>query len=204
MYLPKSFALDDPTLITKILREYSFATLVTTGHSGLQASHLPFEYEPETNTLRTHLARANPQWRDFGNQEALAIFQGAHGYVSPRWYETDLAVPTWNYVAVHAYGIPRVMEDDAAVTRFLERLTATYEASFETPWRLEAPDDWQAKMRTAIVAVEIPISRLEAKAKLSQNRPEGDADRVIAGLQERGEAELAASMMKVRKIAFEG
>lgn len=198
MYRPSSFKLTDVELIREVLEEWSFATLVTCGSGGMQASHLPFEYEPDANVLRTHLARANPQWREFGMGEVLAIFQGPHGYISPRWYENPLSVPTWNYVAVHVYGTVRIVEDDSVAAAVLERLVARNESNFENPWRLEAPEDWQAKMRAAIVVMEIEISRIEAKAKLSQNRPSGDVDRAIEGLDERGESALAEWMRRVR------
>jgi len=201
MYIPKSFALTDESEIERIFREFSFATLVTNDENGLQASHLPFEFDAERNVLISHMARANPQWRAFQNSEteALVIFQGPHGYISPQWYETELAVPTWNYVVVHVYGKPRIVEDDAEVVALLERLVAANEAQFENPWRLEAPDDWQAKMRRAIVGIEIPVSRVEAKAKMSQNRPANDVLGVIEGLEAKGQTELAKWVQQLNR-----
>lgn len=197
MYIPKSFVMDEAGAIQSFIYENSFATLITHGESGLQASHLPFEFEAENNKLISHLARANPQWRDFGNGEVLVAFTGPHGYISPSWYETELAVPTWNYVAVHVYGTATVLEDDSAVAGLLERLVARYEAGMPNPWRLEAPEAWQANMRKALVGFEITIARVEAKAKLSQNRPAADIVGAIAGLVGQGNAELAAMMWGV-------
>lgn len=194
MYLPKSFELTDPNTIAEIIAANSFGTLISHGETGLQASHLPFEFDPQRSILRCHMARANPQWRDFQEQEVLAIFQGPHGYISPRWYQTELAVPTWNYVAIHVYGQPRIIEDDAEVEALLENLVAQHEAQFDAPWKLEAPADWQQNLRRAIVGFEMTITRIEAKAKMSQNRPAEDREGVIRGLQEQGETHLAAAV----------
>jgi transcriptional regulator len=194
MYLPKSFELTDSDLIAQIINDNSFGTLISNGDNGLQASHLPFDFDSQRGVLRCHMARANPQWRDFEGQEVLAIFQGAHGYISPRWYQTELAVPTWNYVAVHVYGKPTILEDDGEVVALLENLVAQQESQFETPWKLEAPADWQQKMRRAIVGFEMTITRIEAKAKMSQNRPAEDVEGVIAGLESKGDTPLAAWM----------
>jgi transcriptional regulator len=194
MYTPKSFAITDANLIEQVIAENSFGTLVSHGKDGIQASHLPFEFDAERRVLRCHIARANPQWRDFENGELLAIFQGAHGYISPRWYQTELAVPTWNYIAIHAYGMPVIIENDAEVMSLLENLVAKHESQFETPWKLEAPKDWQEKMRRAIVGFEMRITRIEAKAKMSQNRSGEDVAGVAEGLAAKGESELAAWM----------
>jgi transcriptional regulator len=127
----------------------------------------------------------------------MVVFTGPHGYISPSWYETDLAVPTWNYVAVHVYGTATVLEDDSAVAGLLERLVAKYESTMPNPWRLQAPEEWQANLRKAIVGFEITVSRVEGKAKLSQNRPAVDIAGAIAGLVGQGNAELAAMMWGV-------
>lgn len=194
MYLPKSFELTDSEAIAQIIAANSFGTLISHGAAGLEASHLPFEFDPQRSVLRCHMARANSQWRDFDGQELLAIFQGPHGYISPRWYETQLAVPTWNYVAVHVYGQPRIIEEDAEVAALLEKLVAQHEAQFAPPWKLEAPTDWQQNLRRAIVGFEMTVTRIEAKAKMSQNRPALDREGVLAGLEAQGETELAAAV----------
>jgi transcriptional regulator len=133
--------------------------------------------------------------------EVMAIFQGAHGYISPRWYKTELAVPTWNYLAVHVYGAPRVIEDDEEVAKLLENLVAKHEGGFEKPWKLEAPDEWQANLRAAIVGFEMKISRIEGKAKMSQNRPAHDVEGVIEGLQSSGQNELAMWVRQLNQIS---
>jgi transcriptional regulator len=192
MYTPKSFALTDPTLIAQVIDCHSFGTLISNGEGGLQASHLPFEFDAEQGLLRCHMARANPQWRDFGDKDVLAIFQGPHGYISPSWYQTELAVPTWNYVAVQVYGTPRIIEDDAEVAALLESLVTEHESWFEKPWKLEASEEWQRNLRRAIVGFEMKITRVEAKAKMSQNRPAEDIAGVVAGLEANHQKELAA------------
>jgi transcriptional regulator len=149
------------------------------------------------------MARANRQWQDFAGleaegREALVVFQGAHGYVSPSWYAPGPAVPTWNYLAVHAYGRPRIVEDMAEIRAHQDRLVDAHEAGLAAPWAMAGQDDeYIARMLCGIVAVEMPIARLEAKAKLSQNRTAVDRRGVIAALEasERpGDRELAAAM----------
>ena len=184
MYVPEAFRLDDRDRITEVMRAFDFALLVTAPGGRPQASHLPFLYDPEPlseagpqGTLLGHMARPNPQWRDFAalaeaGQEALVIFQGPHAYISPTWYGAGPpTVPTWNYVAVHAYGLPRVIEDTAEVRMLLDRLVVTQEAGLEPAWSTATlSEKYMAGMQRGLVAFEIPVSRLEAKAKLSQNK----------------------------------
>ncbi len=188
MYLPPPFRETRPGALAALIRDYNFGTLVTHGPEGLAASHLPFLYDPERGphgTLRAHMARANPQWPDFaGGEEALAIFQGPHAYVSPSWYTVSPAVPTWNYAVVHAYGVPRVI-DDEGLRALLEELVRTHEAGFAAPWRFDSlPDEYVERQARAIVGFEIPVTRLEGKFKLNQNRSEADHERVIAALSD--------------------
>jgi transcriptional regulator len=183
VYIPPLFAAHDRSTVFDLMEQYSFATLVTNGERGLIASHLPFLLDRaigENGLLLAHMARANPQWRDFDEgTEALVIFQGEHGYISPAWYEVHPSVPTWSYAVAHAYGLPRVIEDEARVQAILERLVNTNEAHRENPWNMDLPADFLATMVNAIVAFEIPISRLEGKFKLSQNRPVVDQRHVL-------------------------
>ncbi len=185
MYVPEAFRLDDPRRIAELMRAHDFALLVTAPEGVPQATHLPFLYDPEpvsdagpAGTLLAHMARPNPQWRDFeklaaAEQEALVIFQGPHAYISPTWYGEGLPnVPTWNYVAVHAYGLPKVIEEPERVRALLERLVATQEAGLDPAWSTAGlTEKYLAGMQRGLVAFEIPVSRLEAKAKLSQNKP---------------------------------
>lgn len=201
--------LDDSREIARIMDDFGFALLVTTVEGSPQASHLPFlldEQRGPNGTLLAHMARSNPQWRHFSRQaergeDALVVFQGPHAYVSPSWYGPGDAVPTWNYVAVHAYGTPRVIDDPAAVHRLLERLVSQQESGFATPWSLaRAEESYITRMQRGIVAFEVPIARLEAKAKLSQNRTP-DQRRGVAAALKRGagvfDRQVAASMRKL-------
>jgi transcriptional regulator len=182
MYIPSSNRADDHDQLHGLMREYNFAILVTQHEGAPFATHLPFMLDAERGphgTLLAHMARANPQWRDFSaGGEALVIFQGPHAYISPSWYEAHPSVPTWNYAVVHAYGVPRPIEDHGTLYRMLEALVDTHEAGFAQPWRMELPDDYMDKMMRAVVGFEIEITRLEGKLKLSQNRSEHDQRRV--------------------------
>jgi transcriptional regulator len=186
VYIPREFEVADRTLLYDLMERFSFASLVTVRAGYPVSSHLPFLVRRdagEHGTLVGHMARANRQWQDFGEAgEALVIFQGDHGYVSPSWYETHPSVPTWNYLAVHAYGFPRLIEDAERVRETLRALVTRYEAGFDEPWPMDLPDDYLRKMIGGIVVFEIPLTRLEGKFKLSQNRPVADRRRVIATL----------------------
>jgi transcriptional regulator len=181
---------------------------VTASDGPPQASHLPFLLDPDRGpegTLLAHMARANPQWREFRGlaergDQALVAFQGPHAYISPTWYGPGEAVPTWNYVAVHAYGTPQVIDDPSEVRALLERLVHQQEAGFQTPWSLEqAEDSYITRMLRGIVAFQIPIARLEAKAKLNQNRTPDQRRGAVAALEDGTgvfDRQLAALMRK--------
>lgn len=200
MYIPSHFECADPNRLATIIHEHSFATVVTQSNGALFASHLPVLYFPERGkhgVLAAHVARANPQWRQFTpDHEALVIFQGPHGYISPSWYETTPAVPTWNYVAVHAYGVPRILSGEALED--LVRVTVEkYESALPNPWKANLPPEYRSKMINAIVGFEIEVSRIEGKFKLSQNRPPEDAAGAIeflANSQDPTDRDLAQLM----------
>jgi len=202
VYLPKHFTETDPAVLAEIMERNSFATLVTHGKDGLIASQLPFMYERAAGvqgTLLCHLARPNPQVADLKEgREVLVVFAGPHTYVSPSWYGTTPAVPTWNYVAVHAYGTPRAIEDSAALIRLVGDLTTLHEGGRAVPWRLaDEPTDYIKGMVRGIIGFVIPITRLQGKLKLSQNRSSADRSRVIAALRGEshpGAADIAALM----------
>jgi transcriptional regulator len=198
MYVPAHFAPDE-ALVQELLRNHGAADLVTVTPQGLVATMLPFIYEPsvgEHGALHGHLARNNDQWRQDAAGESLAIVRGPDAYITPGWYESKRehgrVVPTWNYVTAHVYG-QFIVHDDAAWTEDLvRRLTTKHEAYRDHPW---SPDDAprafiEGQLR-AIVGIELLITRVEAKAKLSQNRPPADVEGVIEGLRERGDAEMA-------------
>lgn len=209
MYLPSHFEETRVEVLHRLIREHSLGALVTLGSQGLNANHVPFEIEATPapfGTLQCHVARANPVWRDFSkDSEALVIFQGAQAYISPGWYptkkETGKVVPTYNYLAVHACGRMRVVEDRAWLRNLVERLTNRHEAAMPVPWKVtDAPDDYVETMLGAIVGIEIPVARLLGKWKASQNRPAADRTGVAKGLSEI-EGEDAAAMARVVKEA---
>ena len=205
MYRPQAFNIDDNSALFRVMRDNSFALLVSAG-GGLVASHIPLSLNADgagPGQLFGHVARANDQWRGFdGKTEAMAVFQGVHAYVSPSWYASETMVPTWNYVAVHAYGRPRVIADAAAVRAHLERLVATYESPATGPWSMDRlPDDYVQRMIKGIVAFEMPIERLEGKFKLSQNRSAADRAGAIKGLEGSGDATAREVARLMREFA---
>ncbi|MDQ3701026.1 MAG: FMN-binding negative transcriptional regulator [Chloroflexota bacterium] len=192
MYIPPAFRESRSEVLHEIIRRYSFGTLVSHVDGELFSTHLPFLLHPTRGThgtLVAHMARANPHWRGFQDgAEVLALFQGPHSYVSPRWYATPAAVPTWNYTAVHAYGRPRLVEDETALRALLEDTVRLYEGTYDDPWSTDRLDeDLVAKLVQAIVGFEIPISRLEGKLKLNQNRSLADRQGVITALLQQGD-----------------
>ena len=188
MYVPRHFAEERTVVLHAAIERAEFGTLVTLGAEGLIATHLPLLLEPADGPLGTlygHVARANSQWRDHvADVQALAIFLGPHAYVSPAWYATkSKVVPTWNYLAVHAYGPLRTYDDPVRLRAHVERLTRRQESARGDPSRVTGqPDAFIASMLKAIVGVEIPIQRLEGKWKMSQNRPEADRLGAMAAL----------------------
>jgi transcriptional regulator len=188
MYIPKQFQITDTAWCHTLMRAQSFAAMITADDAGVPfATHLPMLVDPARGplgTLRGHVARANPHWRYVAaGRPTLLIFSGAHAYVSPSWYATHPSVPTWNYVAVHATGTGTLVEDPEQVKTLLADLVRTYESSGPTAWSLEGlAADYLAGMQRGIVAFEIPIERLEGKAKLSQNRDAVDQARTREAL----------------------
>jgi transcriptional regulator len=198
MYIPRHFSETDPAVIARLISDNGFAALVSGAAEAPTATHLPLTYHPEIGdlgVLRGHIARANPHGRSLERGgPVLAIFSGPHGYISPRWYQPGDSVPTWNYEAVHVYGTVRMLEGEAALRPILEALTAQYDPA----WSMAAlPADYVTRMTRAIIGLEIAITRIEAKRKLSQNRPAADIAGVIAALEASGsdnDRALAAAM----------
>jgi transcriptional regulator len=196
MYNPPSFREDSREVLHAFIHTHSFATLVTHAGGAPTATHLPLFFEPdagEQGTLVGHMARANLQWRDLaGGQEALAMFQGPHAYVSPSWYITHPSVPTWNYTAVHAYGRAELVEEPQELRAILAATVTTYEGGRAEPWRFELPDDYVNALVRQIVGFRIAVTRLEGKFKLSQNRPLADRQGVVEALRAQGDGESRA------------
>jgi len=205
VYVPAAFAPDDAT-VRELLSRPQAADLVTMTEAGLVATLLPFLYDPdegEHGVLRGHLARNNDQWSRPVIGEAMVIVHGSDAYITPSWYaskaEHGRVVPTWNYVTAHVYGELRVHDDPAWLDALVRELTEVHEAREAAPWAVDdAPEQFVAGMLRAIVGVELVISRVEAKVKLSQNRPPADVDGVVAGLDARGDTAGADAVRTAR------
>ncbi|MGZ8182702.1 MAG: FMN-binding negative transcriptional regulator [Methylobacter sp.] len=201
MYIPPQFEQPDIDVMRDLIRNRPLATLVTLGANGINANHIPLHFSPTPGpfgVLRGHIARANPLWRDlFSDVETLAIFHGPDAYVSPSWYatkqEAGKVVPTWNYAVVHAYGFLRIIDDAFWVRTQLEALTQQNEAAFPEPWAVsDAPEDFTEKLIGAVVGIEMVITRLIGKWKVSQNQPPQNQRSVIQGLNASGQSEAVA------------
>jgi len=203
MYLPAHFAESRPEVLATLVRSHPFGLLVTqSGDGGVDANSIPFVLDPGSpgtlGVLRGHVARANPLWQTArGDVDSLVVFQGPQGYVSPAWYpskaEHGKVVPTWNYVMVQARGKLRAIDDADWLRGFVTRLTERHEGGRDAPWAVsDAPADYVATMLRAIVGIEITLTSLTGKWKVSQNRPAADRAGVVAGLaREHGDPALA-------------
>ena len=205
MYIPKHFAVD-PQQSRALLADLAAGDLITATDDGLTATFLPLHFDAERGphgSLLGHVARTNDQWRSIPAGEALVIGHGPNAYVSPSWYATKAehgrVVPTWNYVTVHVHGELRVHDDVAWVGDLVRRLTDRHERGRVHPWAVaDAPAEYIEGQLRAIVGVEVVISRVEVKAKVSQNRPAADIDGVIAGLEADGADDMAAWVARLR------
>jgi transcriptional regulator len=203
VYLPPAFTESRPEVLIEHIERFDFGLLVSHGAAGLVASHIPFllERDGEVLHLHGHLARPNPQVSDVAQGgEVLAIFHGPHTYISPKWYATGPSVPTWNYVDVHAYGTVRLVEDRDWLCSMLRRLSQRHEARNLEPWRIEdLPEGYLKTMLNGIVGLDIAVTRLEGKYKLSQNRPAVDRPGVIAALEAQNDPDTLAIARLMRE-----
>lgn len=212
MYNPPHFKEDRVKVLHEAIRRAGLATLVTTGPDGFVASHIPLLLDPEPapyGTLHGHLARGNPQGRNGSDGEALAIFLGPDAYVTPSWYATKRAtgkvVPTWNYVAIHAYGKLSFFDDAERLLALVTRLTRRHEAGRAAPWEVsDAPDDYVRGQLKGIIGFAMPLARLEGKWKMSQNRPAEDRAGVADGLAGEGGETVAAIVAERSKRLSDG
>lgn len=199
MYIPKLYRQDDKGIILDFLRQNSFPALVSSDGGTLTATHTPVEVAgdgPDGWVIYGHLSRANPQWRTFGDQDVLLIFQGAHTYISPRWY-SHVNVPTWNYMMVHVYGKVRLVDGDE-LRALLGRLVDRHEAN--TAYSLDGlPPDFVQKEMNGVVGFAVAVSRVEAGYKLSQNRSDPDHANIIRELEERGDEASAGVAQAMRE-----
>jgi transcriptional regulator len=197
MYTPSLFRVEDPERALELMRSYPFAILMT---SDLTASHLPVLVR-DAGRIAGHMARANPHWRDLDGRDVVVIFNGAHAYVSPRYYaHPDDNVPTWSYAAVHAYGRARVIHDPVELRALLEETVRTFESPLERPWRIEEAGGKIDRLLGGIVGFEITGLRLEAKLKVGQNRAADDRASAAAALAARpdeGSRQIAAWMREL-------
>jgi transcriptional regulator len=210
MYLPDHFRVEDVPEMHALMHARPFAALVSAGPAGLYASHLPTVLKDDGpyGVIECHLARANPHCRDLAEgNEALMIFQGAEGYITPNWYPSKAVhqkvVPTWNYAVVHATGRPEVMKDKAWLLRHVGELTAQQERTEAKPWAVsDAPDSYIDVMLRGIVGFRFAITRLEGKWKMSQNRETEDREGVVQGLSARAVGDdLEMAELVARRIA---
>jgi predicted FMN-binding regulatory protein PaiB/threonine/homoserine/homoserine lactone efflux protein len=205
VYLPPAFTEARLEVLTEHIERHDFGLLVSHGAHGLVASHIPFLIERDGKQLHLHghLARPNPQIGDLASgSEVLAIFHGPHAYISPKWYQSGPAVPTWNYIDVHAYGTVRLVDDVGWLRQLLDRLSERHEAGNPSPWRMQdLPEPYLKGMLKGIIGLEIAVTRLEGKYKLSQNRPAADRSGVIAALEEQSgeDARDVARLMRERE-----
>ena len=201
MYIPAAFAEPDLATLHDFIEAHSFGMLVTQVEGQPFVSHLPFLLDRSAGprgALIGHMARANPQWQSMALQIALAVFSGPHAYISPAWYEAENVVPTWNYIAVHAYGVPALIEDGPELLSIVEQSVQLFERSRSHPWVFEHPSVFVERLLEQIVGFRIPIDKIEGKWKLNQNHPVERRRKVAAALNQRGDEnsrEIATAMI---------
>lgn len=203
MYVPTAFREEDLEKLVAFMQANSFATLVSVQNNLPVASHIPIVITVENNQVKLsgHLAKQNPQWKVFGEKESLAIFTGAHAYISPSLYEKPEEVPTWNYIAVHAWGIPQIITRQDAPDRMEQMISGmidTYESDFQARWD-EMSDGYREGMMQGIVGFEMPIDRLEGKYKLSQNRSTADQSNVAHSLLQSADPTVQAVGVEMKQ-----
>ena len=210
MYTPDHFAMEETEQPYALMRRYPFATLISGSGLELSVSHLPLLVDRRADgsaALLGHMAIGNPHWRALEGAVVTAVFQGPHGYISPSWYDEARAVPTWNYAAVHATGVARLIREVEPLMGMLERLVQVHEAGCERPWLLDPTDPWTRQLTAAIVGFEIPIASVQGKLKLSQNRTPGSQRGVVdalSGSADAGDQALAALMAEVLGLGQDG
>jgi transcriptional regulator len=183
MYIPPPNRVDDRAKINAFIHAHGFATLITSAGAKMIASHLPVLFDEGANILRSHMARANEQWKQLAaGDEVLCIFHGPHAYISPSWYVQQHTVPTWNYAIVHVYGKPSLV-DEAALKQIVLDTTAKSESAMPRPWKIPLSKNEFDQMLKAIVGFKIDIVRVEAKFKLGQNRSREDQEKMLCHLQ---------------------
>ncbi|VAW85149.1 Negative transcriptional regulator [hydrothermal vent metagenome] len=189
MYIPEHFEITDRSEVLGFIKANAFGQLISSIGGRFFSSHIPFFLSEDEKSIICHLAKRNPQWEEIEDQEVLVTLQGPHDYISPSWYRSP-GVPTWNYQTVHIYGKAKLITEASRIKNIISELTEIYESSFDTPWSPE----YKESMLSAIIGIEIKITEIQCKYKLSQNRPESDRLEVIEKLQERGSIQLSKAM----------
>ena len=199
MYIPKLNLLTDRAEAVAFMKRFSFATIITAKDGLPTATHLPFliTLKDETIVLTSHFAKANEQWKDIESNKVLVIFSEPHAYISPKHYDKELNVPTWNYISIHAYGDGTLVTEAKKVTEVLERTIDNYEIAYRQQWS-KLPEDYKTKLSNGIIAFEIRVTDLQGKKKLSQNRSENEKARIITTLSKSEDTneKLIADYMK--------
>jgi transcriptional regulator len=183
MYIPKTNLTTNKNEIVAFMQRFSFASIVTTKDNFPTATHLPFliTLKEDEVVLTSHFAKANEQWKDVEAVTNLVIFNEPHAYISPTHYDTALNVPTWNYIAVHAYGQAKLITEPEKTLKLLEATIDNYEPAYRQQWD-NMPEDFKTKMAKGIVAFEIVVTDLQAKKKLSQNKSDNEKEKIVAAL----------------------
>lgn len=186
MYIPKAFQVSDKPKLYDFIKSNSFGILFSQIESGPFATHLPFlidENSGEGGVLISHIAKANPHWKNLNNEEVLVVFSGPHTYISPTWYNEKNTVPTWNYVAVHVYGTVRILDEKEEMVELMKKTVDFYEASMPNPWNTQFDNDFIEGLMRGIVGFEISINKIEGKWKLNQNHSIERQQNVVNGLK---------------------
>ena len=189
MYTPKPFSITDESEIHRFIEANAFGQLISTVNGRFTSTHMPFLLSDDKSKLYGHMARQNPQWQHLSGQEVMITLEGAHDYISPNWY-LNKGVPTWNYQAAHAYGNASIIDSNESLALVLKKLTEKYESNFEKPWI----PDYDPKMLNAIVGIEINITEIQCKYKLSQNKPREERENIASNLKQQGSMRLSESM----------
>ncbi len=203
MYIPKDYLAADKKEILNFIRTYSFASIITVKDNFQTASHLPFVVTETENEiiLTSHFAKANPQWKQITNNNVLVVFTEPHAYISPQYYDSEINVPTWNYMAVHVYGKGRIITEQKESFAVLESMINNFEKEYKTQWD-KLPMDYKTKMLKGITAFQITITDIQATKKLSQDKKETEKQRIISAFEKSSHdnEKIIASMMKQNEI----
>lgn len=185
MYIPSKYSMPDHATVVAFMKQYSFAVIVSSKEDRIDANHLPFVIEETEGVLKltSHFSKLNSQWKNIEEGEVMVIFSEPHAYISPKHYNSKLSVPTWDFIAIHAYGKVSIIQDDARAFEELEKMINNYDLEYRKQWD-ELPDDYKNNMRKGIVMFEVTVTRLEAKNKQSQHKSADEKQRILKSLED--------------------